>query len=753
MFITAGNDFSLRYVVTEATYTQDDTIWVDVDLTQCSNIQVFLDCEEHNIHIPLDWSLEENTNNVIIANVVASTLHVGTTYGTTVTGLDANGKSFRWNCDGSDFISIVEDTNDMNLEGPTELDDIHVKIGLVSPQGPQGAQGTAGRDGVDGVQGAQGNIGNQGEQGNQGEMGYQGDKGDRGITGAQGDMGQQGMKGEQGPQGDKGDKGERGITGYQGDAGAQGNRGNQGEQGDQGTQGNQGNAGIGFRIGDDNQFYVDNHLHITHSDGIFFEGSYDENGRPVRSGEIWFNSMTSPNPEILINGEYNVDELYGTQGGNIFANDYIYVTSGSPHSIRYKLHNITNRIKKLENNFGHQGPQGDKGEDGYRGRDGVQGRMGNQGEMGYQGNKGDRGFTGYQGEMGLQGAKGYQGDKGADGTMSFEDLTPEQKATLKGDQGVQGAQGDIGEKGYQGDAGIGFRIGDDNQFYVDNHLHITHSDGIFFEGSYDENGRPVRSGEIWFNSMTSPNPEILINGEYNVDELYGTQGGNIFANDYIYVISGSTYSIRKKLHGITNRIKELENNFGHQGPQGDKGDRGPQGFGDSSPAAELPKVFIKNWVSGPNAIDFSLSILYNNCMFDNLQRLFESICGTTEQIDADVFANDENNPNTERFSTNKAFAMLIDGDFDIMRLFSDNHTTLRLERIPTGITSGTQKMPTWLSITIAAKASLFNFQNKQRTDNGVSITEPISDTDYISILGWTYIDLSHAEWNKQNTTL
>ena len=35
MFITAGNDFSLRYVVTEATYTQDDTIWVDVDLTQC----------------------------------------------------------------------------------------------------------------------------------------------------------------------------------------------------------------------------------------------------------------------------------------------------------------------------------------------------------------------------------------------------------------------------------------------------------------------------------------------------------------------------------------------------------------------------------------------------------------------------------------------------------------------------------------------------------------------------------------------
>ena len=725
MFITAGNDFSLRYVVTEATYTQDETIWVDVDLTQCSNIQVSLDCEEHNIHIPLDWSLEENTNNVIIANVVASTLHVGTTYGTTVTGLDANGKSFRWNCDGSDFISIVEDTNDMNLEGPTELDDIHVKIGLVSPQGPQGAQGTAGRDGVDGVQGAQGSIGNQGEQGNQGEMGYQGDKGDRGITGAQGDMGQQGAKGdqgemgyqgdkgergitgaqgdmgqqgargEQGPQGDKGDKGERGITGFQGDAGAQGNRGNQGEMGYQGEKGDQGAAGIGFGLTDDNQFYVDNHIHIRLSDGIFFEGSYDSNGKPVRAGAIRFNSMTSPNPEIFINGEYNVDELYGTQGGNIFANDYIYVTpSGSPHSIRYKLNQIDKRVNELQNNFGHQGPQGDKGEDGYRGRDGVQGaqgaqgemgyqgnkgdrgadgyqgemgqqgRKGDQGEMGYQGNKGDRGAIGYQGDMGKQGAKGYQGDKGADGTMSFEDLTPEQKATLKGDQGVQGdkgdrgvdgvqgVQGDIGEKGYQGDAGVQGPKGD--------------STGVV-----------------------------------------GPQGT--------------------------------------QGTQGDKGDRGPQGYGAASPAAELPKMFIKNWVSDMNNVDFNLSILYNKHVFDNLQAFFKSICDTTEQIDAEVWANDEKYPNPERFSTNKAFAILIDGDFDVLRLFSNNYNTLRLQRM-----SSTKKMPTWLSITISAKASLFNFRYKEHTVNGIPITDDISDTDYISILSYTYIDLSNAKWNQQN---
>lgn len=696
MFITAGNDFSLRYVVTEATYTQDDTIWVDVDLTQCSNIQVFLDCEEHNIHIPLDWSLEENTNNVIIANVVASTLHVGTTYGTTVTGLDPNGKSFRWNCDGSDFISIVEDTNDMNLEGPTELDDIHVKIGLVSPQGPQGAQGTAGRDGVDGVQGAQGSIGNQGEQGNQGDMGYQGYKGDRGITGAQGDMGQQGMKGEQGPQGDKGDKGERGITGFQGDAGAQGNRGNQGEMGDQGTQGNQGNAGIGFRIGDDNQFYVDNHLHITSSDGIFFEGSYDVNGRPVGPGAITFNSMTSPNPVIFINGEYNVDELYGTQGGNIFANDYIYVTSGSPHSIRLKLHSITNRIKELENNFGHQGPQGDKGEDGYqgvmgkqgakgdqgemgyqgdkgdKGADGYQGEMGqqgrkgDQGEMGYQGPKGDRGIIGYQGDMGKQGAKGYQGDKGADGTMSFEDLTPEQKATLKGDQGVQGAQGDkgadgvdgvqgvqgdIGEKGYQGDAGVQGPKGD--------------STGVV-----------------------------------------GPQGT--------------------------------------QGTQGDKGDRGPQGYGASSPAAELPKVSILQLMTfAPGTISLRMAIVDNTTVYEGLYTYFYDKFNSTDKIDRVI------RPTTQSVGPgpNFYYDMIIDGDFDEM------HITVDGKGFKIFKTDNTKKMPTWLTITIAGKGSLFNInQTKEMDYEGNNIITK-DEASYVNLLGWTYIDLRHAPWNKENTTL
>ena len=60
---------------------------------------------------------------------------------------------------------------------------------------------------------------------------------------------------------------------------------------------------------------------------------------------------------------------------------------------------------------------------------------------------------------GPAGPVGPQGEKGSDGTMTFEDLTPEQKASLKGDKGdkgdtgAAGPQGEPGPKGDKGDPG------------------------------------------------------------------------------------------------------------------------------------------------------------------------------------------------------------------------------------------------------------------------------------------------------------
>lgn len=74
----------------------------------------------------------------------------------------------------------------------------------------------------------------------------------------------------------------------------------------------------------------------------------------------------------------------------------------------------------------------------------------------FKGQKGDTGQMGPKGEIGLQGPPGpqgppgIQGPKGADGTMTFQDLTPEQKASLKGDKGDPGPQGLRGEPGPRG---------------------------------------------------------------------------------------------------------------------------------------------------------------------------------------------------------------------------------------------------------------------------------------------------------------
>lgn len=57
------------------------------------------------------------------------------------------------------------------------------------------------------------------------------------------------------------------------------------------------------------------------------------------------------------------------------------------------------------------------------------------------------------GPKGDRGERGEQGPKGADGVMRFEDLTSQQRETLKGAQGPVGPAGPIGPQGPTGPAG------------------------------------------------------------------------------------------------------------------------------------------------------------------------------------------------------------------------------------------------------------------------------------------------------------
>ena len=117
--------------------------------------------------------------------------------------------------------------------------------------------------------------------------------------------------------------------------------------------------------------------------------------------------------------------------------------------------------KKLDNGefVGAQGPKGEKGEPGAqgpRGEKGDTGERGPQGETGAtgpQGPQGETGATGPQGPQGETGATGPQGPKGKDGEVTFESLTDEQKASLRGEPGAKGEKGEKGDPGAKGEKG------------------------------------------------------------------------------------------------------------------------------------------------------------------------------------------------------------------------------------------------------------------------------------------------------------
>ena len=84
---------------------------------------------------------------------------------------------------------------------------------------------------------------------------------------------------------------------------------------------------------------------------------------------------------------------------------------------------------------------------------GAQGPKGEKGDTGAQGPKGEKGDTGERGPQGETGATGPQGPKGKDGEVTFESLTDEQKASLRGEPGAQGEKGEKGDPGAQGEKG------------------------------------------------------------------------------------------------------------------------------------------------------------------------------------------------------------------------------------------------------------------------------------------------------------
>ena len=129
---------------------------------------------------------------------------------------------------------------------------------------------------------------------------------------------------------------------------------------------------------------------------------------------------------------------------------------------------VREEAEKAVKELGKTELKGDKGDRGAKGEPGKSITVSNTKKQGKDnivtfsdnttitikdGNDGKTGPTGPQGERGLQGVPGPQGPKGKDGTMTFADLTEEQKQSLKGDVGPAGPQGPKGEPGPIGPQG------------------------------------------------------------------------------------------------------------------------------------------------------------------------------------------------------------------------------------------------------------------------------------------------------------
>lgn len=176
-----------------------------------------------------------------------------------------------------------------------------------------------------------------------------------------------------------------------------------------------------------------------------------------------------------------------------------------------------------------KGPKGDKGAQGPRGLIGPKGEQGIQGIQGIQGEKGDTGDTGPKGDQGIQGEKGDTGFSPSinvteisggheiqvvnenstdtfnvmDGKteLTFQDLTPEEKESLRGPQGIQGIQGPKGDQGVQGIQGIQGDTGPQG---------LTGNDGIYYGQT-----EPADKDQLWVQEVdsTTSNQMYFVQGK------------------------------------------------------------------------------------------------------------------------------------------------------------------------------------------------------------------------------------------------
>ena len=176
-----------------------------------------------------------------------------------------------------------------------------------------------------------------------------------------------------------------------------------------------------------------------------------------------------------------------------------------------------------------------------------------KGEKGIQGDKGDKGDTGEQGPV------GPQGPKGADGTMTFADLTEEQKASLKGDKGEKGDKGDTGAKILSTEF---VRQDTNGNVYKQTFDNGTTNEFTAPKGDKGEKGDKGDKGDKGEQGEKGDTGAKIVSTEFVRQD---DNGGNVYKQTFD--------------NGVTNEFTAPKGEKGIQGEKGDKGEQGIQGNG------------------------------------------------------------------------------------------------------------------------------------------------------------------------------
>ena len=210
-----------------------------------------------------------------------------------------------------------------------------------------------------------------------------------------------------------------------------------------------------------------------------------------------------------------LDSLHKKNGEILDCNEWNKLVSIVNYVIQF-YNSYPTKLSEFENDIVDQfiGPKGDKGDTGEQGP---------RGEKGDTGPTGATGAVGPQGIQGIQGIQGEQGPKGQDGTVSFGELTEEQRASLKGDQGDQGVQGETGPAGQDGSDGkSAYDIAVENGYEGTIQQWLQSLVGSVGKSAYELYLETVEQGETplslseWLNSLKGANGQDGSNGNDGV---------------------------------------------------------------------------------------------------------------------------------------------------------------------------------------------------------------------------------------------